>query len=60
LDEILPTPQTQSPETTIQTPLPQDTKTQEVVKVQFPESIQKSVDPYDLTKNTNETKIKNK
>lgn len=60
LDEILPTPQAQSPETTIQTPPIQTTQTQEVVKVQFPESIQKSVDPYDLTKNTNETKIKNK
>ena len=64
LDEILPTAQAQiepqSPEETIQTPTPQNTSPQEVVKVQFPESIQKSIDPYDLTKNKNTNDTKNK
>jgi hypothetical protein len=60
LDEILPQPQSTLPETTIQTPVQQTTQTQQVNKVPFPESIQKSLDPYDLTKNTNQVQTKNK
>jgi hypothetical protein len=56
----LPQPQSTLPETTIQTPVQQTTQTQQVNKVPFPESIQKSLDPYDLTKNTNQVQTKNK